>query len=74
MSTTHNSFDEKKVGSTTTTPGDQILIAGDDIFPGNDDEFEVFKKNADGVDFRTVGWPRASVIFLKSMSFSPRVC
>ncbi|KAK7958527.1 transmembrane amino acid transporter protein-domain-containing protein [Apiospora saccharicola] len=26
---------------------------------------EVFKKNADGVDFRTVGWPRATVIFLK---------
>lgn len=26
---------------------------------------EVFKKTKDGVDFRTVGWPRASVIFLK---------
>lgn len=26
---------------------------------------EVFKKNAEGVDFRTVGWPRATVIFLK---------
>ncbi|KAH8885802.1 hypothetical protein GQ53DRAFT_658937 [Thozetella sp. PMI_491] len=26
---------------------------------------EVFKKTADGVDFRTVGWPRATVIFLK---------
>jgi len=26
---------------------------------------EVFKKNAGGVDFRTVSWPRASVIFLK---------
>lgn len=26
---------------------------------------EVFKKTHDGVDFRTVGWPRASVIFLK---------
>lgn len=26
---------------------------------------EVFKKSHDGVDFRTVGWPRASVIFLK---------
>lgn len=32
------------------------------------EENEVFKKNVDGVDFRTVGWPRASVIFLKSMS------
>jgi hypothetical protein len=28
---------------------------------------EIFKKTHDGVDFRTVGWPRASVIFLKSM-------
>ncbi|KAF8857987.1 hypothetical protein BDZ45DRAFT_409768 [Acephala macrosclerotiorum] len=26
---------------------------------------EVFKKTHEGVDFRTVGWPRASVIFLK---------
>ncbi|CAL3969469.1 unnamed protein product [Diplocarpon coronariae] len=26
---------------------------------------EVFKKTTEGVDFRTVGWPRASVIFLK---------
>ncbi|KAF9269444.1 hypothetical protein L218DRAFT_268596 [Marasmius fiardii PR-910] len=26
---------------------------------------EVFKKTKDGVDFRTVGWPRASLIFLK---------
>lgn len=31
------------------------------------EEQEVFKKTAEGVDFRTVGWPRASVIFLKSM-------
>jgi hypothetical protein len=27
---------------------------------------EVFKKTEGGVDFRTVGWMRASVIFLKS--------
>lgn len=27
---------------------------------------EVFKKTHEGVDFRTVGWPRASVIFMKS--------
>jgi hypothetical protein len=26
---------------------------------------EVFKKVDEGVDFRTVGWPRAAVIFLK---------
>jgi hypothetical protein len=31
------------------------------------EENEVFKKTHEGVDFRTVGWPRASVIFLKGM-------
>ncbi|KAF2086299.1 neutral amino acid permease [Saccharata proteae CBS 121410] len=30
-----------------------------------ENDFEVFKKTADGVDFRTVGWVRASIIFLK---------
>jgi hypothetical protein len=29
------------------------------------EEFEVFKKTTDGVNFRTVGWVRASIIFLK---------
>jgi hypothetical protein len=31
------------------------------------EENEVFKKTHKGVNFRTVGWPRASVIFLKGM-------
>ena len=26
---------------------------------------EIFKKATDGVDFRTVSWPRATIIFLK---------
>lgn len=26
---------------------------------------EIFQKAADGVDFRTVSWPRATIIFLK---------
>lgn len=30
-----------------------------------DDSFEVFKKQEGAVDFRTVGWVHASVIFLK---------
>jgi hypothetical protein len=30
------------------------------------EENEVFKKNTDGVHFRTVSWPMASVTFLKS--------
>ncbi|KAK8105552.1 uncharacterized protein PG998_003972 [Apiospora kogelbergensis] len=38
------------------------------LTPASDTELErheVFKKNVDGVDFRTVGWPRAAMIFLK---------
>ncbi|KAF2029487.1 hypothetical protein EK21DRAFT_101107 [Setomelanomma holmii] len=31
-----------------------------------DDDFEVFKTTTDGVQFRLVGWIKASVIFLKS--------
>ncbi|CAI4212413.1 unnamed protein product [Parascedosporium putredinis] len=33
-----------------------------------DDSFEVFKKQEGAVDFRTVGWVHASVIFLKGWS------
>ena len=29
------------------------------------EEHEVFQKLTDGVDFRTVSWPRATIIFLK---------
>ncbi|GAB7352105.1 hypothetical protein MBLNU459_g2604t2 [Dothideomycetes sp. NU459] len=35
------------------------------IIEGTIEDHEVFKKTTEGVDFRTVGWPRASVIFLK---------
>lgn len=35
-----------------------------DPITGVDEEHEVFKKDGK-VNFRTVGWPRASVIFLK---------
>lgn len=33
--------------------------------PKSEDDFEVFKQTTDGVQFRSVGWVRASVIFLK---------
>lgn len=29
------------------------------------EEHEIFKKSTDGVDFRTVSWPRATIVFLK---------
>ena len=34
------------------------------------DEGEVFRKDSGSIDFRTVGWPMASVIFLKRRSFA----
>lgn len=36
-----------------------------------DDAFEVFKKGEGAVNFRTVGWIQASVIFLKSKLWPP---
>ena len=35
-----------------------------------ENDFEVFKKGEDVVDFRTVSWPKASVIFLKGAIFT----
>lgn len=72
MSTTQDSIDEKKMSSGSHPVGDQELGTGDVMDPLNDDEFEVFKNVTDGVNFRTVGWPRASVIFLKSKPSHPR--
>jgi len=31
----------------------------------DENNFEVFKKSEDAVDFRTVGWIRAAIIFIK---------
>ncbi|KAL1303196.1 hypothetical protein AAFC00_006618 [Neodothiora populina] len=45
-----------------------VMNSGEDpekVIQGTLEDYEVFKQTADGVDFRTVGWPRASVIFLK---------
>ncbi|EPE25402.1 hypothetical protein GLAREA_01314 [Glarea lozoyensis ATCC 20868] len=57
MSEKHHSSDEEKrpVGGTGVI----------DTQVGDVEDHEVFKKTADGVDFRTVSWPRATVIFLK---------
>jgi hypothetical protein len=44
-------------------------IGHGDFGPANaiagENDFEVFQRTGEGVDFRTVGWPRASIIFLK---------
>lgn len=52
------------------TPKSGVLSPSHETDPevaieGTLEDFEVFKKTAEGVDFRTVGWPRATVIFLK---------
>ncbi|KAG9676179.1 amino acid transporter, partial [Aureobasidium melanogenum] len=38
-----------------------------DKLEGITEDFEVFKQTEDGVNFRTVGWPMATVIFLKTI-------
>ena len=55
-----NSYDEKSVQNS------KAVIEAGEVVDLNEDR-EVFKKTSDGVDFRTVGWVRASVIFLKGM-------
>lgn len=50
------------------TPHGGVKQHGEDpekVIEGTLEDFEVFKQTTDGVNFRTVGWPRASVIFLK---------
>ena len=56
--------DEKRAHHASPSKDDPERVVGDldDL-----EDSEVFKINA-GVDFRTVGWPRATVIFLKLVS------
>jgi hypothetical protein len=53
---------EKTIQNYAERDGDSP-IASADI---GENAFEVFKITNEGVDFRTVGWIRASIIFLKS--------
>lgn len=67
MSLRQNSLEEKKAISPDPSVEHGRGIVSEDVVDPLD-EFEVFKKTSAGVDFRTVGWVRASVIFLKSKS------
>jgi hypothetical protein len=58
----HNSSDDEK---SQPKVDNSVLEAYDHDVEDPLEENEVFKKTHEGVDFRTVGWPRASVIFLK---------
>ncbi len=57
---------EDKKGSSDIRPAESIHD-GAVLTPDEKDleSHEVFKKLSDGVDFRTVSWQRATVIFLK---------
>ncbi|OBW66861.1 MAG: Uncharacterized protein AUREO_030660 [Aureobasidium pullulans] len=59
------SFDAEKEAIGTLLDRPASIRAGkiDDL--QDDDQFEVFKKGEGNVDFRTVGWIKAAVIFLK---------
>jgi hypothetical protein len=59
----HNSSDDEKAAHPTY--GNGVVESYDGDVEDPLEENEVFKKTHEGVDFRTVGWPRASVIFLK---------
>lgn len=51
--------------SITPAPLSSSVSVDDGKLEKGDDAFEIFKKGDGNVDFRTVGWIHASVIFLK---------
>lgn len=57
---TETSYQEKNL-QIGTQPEDPEKLEG------VTEDFEVFKQTKDGVNFRTVGWPMATVIFLKTI-------
>jgi hypothetical protein len=58
--------DEKQDIQSVSPP--RSIHAGEvEYAKASDDDFEVFKTTTDGVQFRLVGWIKASVIFLKSV-------
>lgn len=64
--------EKKEIEPVSSSPARSVQAGEVEYAKAADDEFEVFKTNIDGVQFRLVGWLRASVIFLKSMSILVR--
>ena len=60
------SFDAEKEAIGTLLDRPASIRAGKIEDLQDDDQFEVFKNGEGNVDFRTVGWIKAAVIFLKS--------
>lgn len=68
---------EKSSSEDEKTRGDTARGVVESYSPDIEDPLEdneVFKKTHEGVDFRTVSWPRASVIFLKGMVSNVNHC
>lgn len=61
------SDDKKEIQPVASSPARSIQAGDVEYAKGSNDDFEVFKTGIDGVEFRLVGWVKASVIFLKSM-------
>ena len=59
--------DTGKEGSDYSDAKHGEIVNTSPLFGDEDRPHEVFQKDIDGVNFRTVGWKRASMIFLKSM-------
>lgn len=59
-------MEKKTAEAITPAPQRNSTSSSDGVKAGtNEEAFEVFKRDGTGVDFRTVGWIQASVIFLK---------
>jgi hypothetical protein len=61
-----SSTKEKEIQAAPSRPSFGAGEVEDAVYQSKgEDDFEVFKQTTDGVQFRLVGWVRASVIFLK---------
>ncbi|RDW56634.1 hypothetical protein BP5796_13099 [Coleophoma crateriformis] len=56
---------EKPLEATVVEPRGSSIVEGEVVDANTLEEREVFKSTVDGVDFRTVTWQRAILIFLK---------
>lgn len=65
---------DEKLDIQSVSPQRSIRAGEVDYAKASDDDFEVFKTTTDGVQFRLVGWIKASVIFLKSAYHPYLIC
>jgi hypothetical protein len=71
MSVNHSSIDERKGAVTSTLASDEAGYV--DGVLGDNEDFDKSKKTKGVVEFRTVGWPRVGIIFLKgNLRFASR--